>query len=99
MCNSCNRYFADATALTQHSEAQGVRCLVRDTDQFDAEVQKITGGVAAVAGTLEDETIRYAVSSDLLDHGATAITEANRAESAAIAARRNDYWNRHVPEW
>ncbi|KAI1007059.1 hypothetical protein K3495_g1160 [Podosphaera aphanis] len=59
-CHSCLRYFATATALTQHCESEGVRCKVREQGNYRQVIDIITSGVATLAGRLEDDTIAYA---------------------------------------
>ncbi|EHK99365.1 hypothetical protein M7I_4769 [Glarea lozoyensis 74030] len=94
----CLRYFASATALTQHSESQGVNCNVRDTDQFTACVDEFTAGTAAPAGRFKDNTIKYVVNKfDKLeiDKAKAALDAANKAHAADQAT----FWTRHVPKY
>jgi hypothetical protein len=97
-CTNCLRFFDGPTALTQHSEAQGVKCKVRETDQYAAEVHKFTGGTAATAGKLEDATVKYVVT-DAFKPDAAHIIDTNRAANTAMAEQKNTYWDRHEPVW
>ncbi|CAD6505687.1 BgTH12-01177 [Blumeria graminis f. sp. triticale] len=58
-CESCLRFFATATALTQHCEANTNRCMIQSSPNYLQFVDMITSGVARPAGRLEDKTIAY----------------------------------------
>ncbi|KAH6680976.1 hypothetical protein B0J14DRAFT_275891 [Halenospora varia] len=99
-CRKCLRIFGTATALTQHSASQGVRCDVRNTEAYSAVVDEFTAGTAAPVGRHADETIRYAVN----DITASALTSGNIvAHHKAAAAEANDnfnnYWSTRRPAW
>lgn len=98
-CNNCLRHYATATALTQHSESQGVRCKVRQTDNYGGIVDSITGGTAVVAGKHEDDTMKYALAEGMKGNIADQIIEANRAEAKAREEARQGYWNKRTPKW
>jgi hypothetical protein len=92
-CRKCLSYFASAAALTQHSESQGVKCDVRDTDQFTACVNEFTAGTAAPAGRFKDNTIRYVVNSLDIEQGKAASAAVNKAWDDDQAR----YWDRNIP--
>ncbi|KAH8672855.1 hypothetical protein BGZ60DRAFT_527149 [Tricladium varicosporioides] len=99
-CRKCLRTFGTATALTQHSASQGVRCDVRNTEAYSAVVDEFTAGTAAPVGHHTDETIRYAVN----DIAASALKSGNIAahhKAAAVEANNNfnSYWNTRRPAW
>jgi hypothetical protein len=60
-CRSCLRIFKSATALTQHSESQGTRCRIRDTDEYGQALDDFTAGQIEVNGIWSDGTVRYKV--------------------------------------
>ena len=95
-CHGCLRYFFTATALTQHSEAQGDRCKVRLTDGFDAEVDRITAGTIATAGRLSDNSIRYVAK---VGQAPVGLAEAHRAAGVAREEKRKNYWTKNTPNW
>lgn len=95
-CNRCLRYFATATALTQHSESQGVRCTVRNDANYGGIVDVITGGTATTAGRHDDHTIKYALNAHLdPTMGAAGIAEANKRQADEIAKGKEDYWTKN----
>ncbi|RDW94976.1 hypothetical protein BP5796_00739 [Coleophoma crateriformis] len=101
-CKGCLRYFASATALTQHSESQGVRCNVRNTDNYNAIVDEVTAGTTATAGRHEDDTVRYVTNPNAAIagiRGGKALLDANRDANAAADARFNSYWDNKQIEW
>lgn len=95
------RYFGTATALTQHSESQGVRCKVRETVQYDAIVDGITGGTAVLAGYHADNTIKYGINPALLPtaSGAQSFVDAHKARADAKAKKREEFWKKNNPTW
>ncbi len=95
-CTGCLRYFATATALTQHSESQGVRCKVRETDNYGGVVDEVTGGTARTAGRLDDDTIKYEVAEGLVPNDMIA---AHRAAHEAKNRKFNNYWEANKPKW
>jgi hypothetical protein len=101
-CINCLRYFATATALTQHCEAQGIRCKVRETSGYDGFVDGITGGTAVTAGRHVDDTIKYAVNPALLAATTTGIAGVIKAHKAAATEKEkrfNNYWDTAKPRW
>ncbi|RDW88445.1 hypothetical protein BP6252_00477 [Coleophoma cylindrospora] len=101
-CKGCLRYFASATALTQHSESQGVRCNVRNTDNYNAIVDEVTAGTTATAGRHEDDTVRYVTNPNAAIagiRGGKALLNANRDANAAADARFYSYWDNKQIEW
>jgi hypothetical protein len=102
-CNKCLRYFSTATALTQHSESQGVRCKVREADNYAGIVDSITGGTATTSGLHVDNTIKYCLRPELESlnptHGAGVIIDANRRQGQAIDTAKKQYWTKHRPNW
>lgn len=98
-CNSCLRYYATATALTQHSESQGVRCKVRETENYGGIVDSITGGTAIIAGLHKDDTIKYGLTPGMTGNVAEDIIAANRAQAKALEEARKNHWTKHKPFW
>ena len=99
-CINCLRYFATATALTQHCESQGVRCKVRQTSEYDGVVDGITGGTAITAGRHVDDTIRYALNPEILPSlSATGVIEAHKARLADKEKKKNEFWNDKTARW
>ncbi|KAL3426819.1 C2H2 finger domain-containing protein [Phlyctema vagabunda] len=97
-CHNCLRYFASATALTQHSESQSVRCQVRETSDYAAAVDRFTAGIAAPKGRHDDNTIRYVVNNDPR-HGAEFFAQANKDEIARREVASKTYWVNRRPNW
>jgi len=89
-CNNCLRYFLSATALTQHCEAQGTRCKVRETDGYGGLVDEVTGGTARTEGRHVDNTVRYAVNGNF---GANTVVAAHKAAAEARTKKFDDYWS------
>lgn len=105
-CRSCLRYFKTASALTQHSTDEGgVRCVVRQTDQYEICVDEFTASHAIVAGKNKDNTIRYAVIAQLGAGPAPApkpkkkMQAVHDAANEALKEDRATYWKRNKPEW
>ena len=100
-CMNCLRYFATATALTQHSESQGVRCTVRHTSGFDAVIDNITGGTAQTAGRHKDDTVKYVVNPALRAAlgGAQGVIDAHKAAVIAKEERFKNHWDARTPKW
>ncbi|RDL32024.1 uncharacterized protein BP5553_09426 [Venustampulla echinocandica] len=99
-CRHCLRWFASATALTQHSESQAVRCNIRERNDFNARVDEFTAGTAAPVGRHEDNTIRYAVNNLRPDaSGAANIVAAHKAALQASDEDTAEYWEKQRPEW
>jgi hypothetical protein len=96
-CTKCLRYYATATALTQHMESQGVRCKVRELDTYNTVVDEVTGGVAALMGKHEDDTVKYVVNPAMLMAGG--IVSANKEAHEAQSKRTQQHWERNMPEW
>ena len=95
-CINCLRYFATATALTQHCESQGSRCKVRQTSEYDGVVDSITGGTAITAGRHIDDTIRYAVNPSIT---VTGVVDSHRALMEEKNRRKNTFWDKNTPRW
>lgn len=60
-CPHCLRYFSSITALTQHSESEGRKCEIRNTNEFRHFLDNLTAGLADVEGKHEDDTNKYIV--------------------------------------
>jgi hypothetical protein len=95
-CINCLRYFATATALTQHCESQGVRCKVRQTSEYDGVVDGITGGTAVTAGRHIDDTIKYAVNPTFT---VASVVEAHRARMEEKNKKAKGFWDNNTPRW
>lgn len=95
-CINCLRYFATATALTQHCESQGVRCKVRQTSEYDGVVDSVTGGTAITAGRHIDDTIRYAVNPSIT---VTGVVDTHRALMEEKNRVKNTFWDKKTPRW
>lgn len=78
------------------SEAQGVKCKVRNTDQYDAEVDRFTAGHLTLAGKHLDDTVKYVNTATI---NTMDIASVHRAVGAANEEKRNTYWDRHQPDW
>ncbi|KAH8745641.1 hypothetical protein F5882DRAFT_108298 [Hyaloscypha sp. PMI_1271] len=99
-CINCLRYFATATALTQHCESQGVRCKVRQTSEYDGVIDGITGGTAITAGRHVDDTIKYAINPEILPTLTTAsVVEAHRARLEEKNKKRQHFWDDRTAKW
>ncbi|KAH6723650.1 hypothetical protein BKA61DRAFT_664372 [Leptodontidium sp. MPI-SDFR-AT-0119] len=100
-CLKCYRYYNSATALTQHAESQGVRCNVRDTDDFESVVRGITAGTTTTNGRLADDTVRYEINPDanLATSTTSKMAESYRAVTKARDEARSHYWDDKTPRW
>ncbi|CAL3969040.1 unnamed protein product [Diplocarpon coronariae] len=98
-CRRCLRYYATATALTQHYESQGVRCTVRETDSFDSVVLGVTANTALTAGRNADDTIKYAINPDVALPAGVGIIAAHRSQQQAADLEFNKYWDTRTPKW
>lgn len=99
-CVHCLRYYENATSLTQHAEAQGVRCRVRERDNYGGYIDDITAKTAAVAGKHEDDTVKYVINT-LLDTTTAAknAVDSNIALHKAHEKAKATYWDMNKPKW
>ncbi|KAE8441598.1 hypothetical protein EG329_004647 [Mollisiaceae sp. DMI_Dod_QoI] len=97
-CTKCLRYYASATALTQHMESQGVRCKVRESVSYNTVVDEVTGGVALASGRHRDNTVKYVVNNGIID-AAGGVVAANKAAHDAKNGNFNNYWSKRQPKW
>ncbi|KAB8295933.1 hypothetical protein EYC80_008753 [Monilinia laxa] len=97
ICPNCYRSFGTYTALTQHCESQGVRCKIREADNYGRVVDDITASVADVIGRHDDETVRYTVNKEgwgdieALSH----ITRRHKEAEENNSNKRANYWKEH----
>jgi len=61
-CPECLKMFKSATAITQHMEATGSKCKIRDSKNYGKIVGLVSGGIIAVEGQHVDGTVRYEVA-------------------------------------
>ncbi|KAH7305740.1 hypothetical protein BKA65DRAFT_520604 [Rhexocercosporidium sp. MPI-PUGE-AT-0058] len=97
-CLKCYRYYNSATALAQHAESQGVRCNVRDTDDFESVVRGITAGTTTTNGRLADDTVRYEINPDAV-LASKKMAESYRAVTKDRDEARRHYWDDKTPQW
>lgn len=102
-CPTCLRKFDSITALTQHSESQGVKCEVRKTEEFRQFVDQLTGGIVDTADLHDDGTNKYFVPEeagrvfnrdDLQERARKIMRERIREE----AERKKNYSNPNI-QW
>ncbi|KAI9649218.1 hypothetical protein NHQ30_001786 [Ciborinia camelliae] len=100
-CPNCYRSFGTYTALTQHCESQGVRCKIREADNYGRIVDDITASVADVGGRHEDETVKYTVNKEGWgDIEARAFMERKHRETEKKNSKnRANYWKDHNKEF
>ncbi|ESZ96375.1 hypothetical protein SBOR_3207 [Sclerotinia borealis F-4128] len=101
ICPNCYRAFGTYTALTQHCESQGVRCKIREADNYGRVVDDITASVADVVGRHEDETVKYTVNKEGWgDIEAKAFMARKRREMEEKKSKnRANYWKDHDKEF
>ena len=58
-CPECLKIFKSAAAITQHMEAFGSRCKVKNSKNFGKVLGLTTGGIVTVEGLHVDGTMRY----------------------------------------
>ncbi|RCI11628.1 hypothetical protein L249_7655 [Ophiocordyceps polyrhachis-furcata BCC 54312] len=59
-CPYCNRRFPTMTAIVAHAEQSSARCHIRESDNYEAFMDQLTGGVIDVGlDRHEDGTVRY----------------------------------------
>lgn len=63
-CPTCLRTYGTATALVQHAEAQGVRCQIRESQEYKRALDQITAGFVDLAGRHIDHTVKYISRED-----------------------------------
>lgn len=99
-CVNCLRFFRGATALTQHVESQGVRCRVREKDNYDAYVDEVTASTAAVDGMHADNTVKYVVNALAQDStAAKRVADTNAAMLKSNEKAKAEYWTTNQPKW
>lgn len=99
-CHGCLRYFDSATALTQHATAQGIRCRVRETDEYDGEVDRFTAGLARTDGKFDDNTIKYATSREAgPQKTAQDLVDAHRVRIVEKGKKQERYWHENRANW
>ncbi|KAF7865205.1 hypothetical protein EAF04_006182 [Stromatinia cepivora] len=95
VCPNCYRGFGTYTALTQHCESQGVRCKIREADNYGRVVNDITSSVADVVGRHDDETVKYTVKKE----GWGELAKRHREAEEKNAKKKADYWKKHDAEF
>lgn len=101
-CRHCLRYYAGYTALTQHSESQGVRCQVRDSESYDEAVDDFTRGISTTNGRHGDLTVKYANKDIHPDEVQDIMKNVNDADKAAKEGRslaKKTYWENRDTKW
>ncbi|RDA87565.1 hypothetical protein CP532_3955 [Ophiocordyceps camponoti-leonardi (nom. inval.)] len=59
-CPYCNRRFPTMTAIVSHAEQSSARCHIRESDNYEAFMDQLTGGVIDVGfDRHEDGTVKY----------------------------------------
>lgn len=97
-CHGCLRYFVNATALAQHASDQGgVRCRVRDTDNYEREVNRWTAGHVTTDGRWDDDTIRYVATGQ--QQSASAMADNHNAKLAEKNKAKEEFWLNNTPAW
>ncbi|KAK5993942.1 hypothetical protein PT974_07380 [Cladobotryum mycophilum] len=62
-CPHCFKEFKSLTAITQHAESNGNRCRIRDTENYNAYLDQLTGGIIDVQPSRHaDGTVAYRTS-------------------------------------
>ncbi|PVH74631.1 hypothetical protein DL98DRAFT_658690 [Cadophora sp. DSE1049] len=97
-CLKCLRIYDSLTALTQHSESQGVRCNVRETDDFESVVRAITADTTTTNGRMADDTIRYEINPGA-ELSKAKMTENYRAAEREKNEARKHYWDNRKVAW
>jgi hypothetical protein len=87
-CPACLRQYQSATALVQHAESQAIKCQIRESNEYKAAVDQITGGFVDTAGRHQDHTIRYIAATTYFGREATEGFEAKVAKANAT------YWTK-----
>jgi hypothetical protein len=97
-CHGCLRYFVNATALAQHASDQGgVRCRVRETDNYEREVNRWTAGHVMTYGPWDDNTIRYVATGQ--QQTASDMAANHKAKLAEKNKSREEFWLNNTPAW
>jgi hypothetical protein len=86
-CPACLRQYQSATALVQHAESQAIKCQIRESNEYKAAVDQITGGFVDTAGRHQDHTIRYVAP-------ATYFGEATEGFEEQVAKANATYWSK-----
>lgn len=97
-CHTCFDYFNTVAALAQHSSSQGFYCRARDTDQFDAEVDRLSAGLATVGGRWGDDTVKYVINKQI-PMTKEGLENAHRAQRTAKADGLDKFWQNTNVEW
>lgn len=104
-CPHCLKYFKSTAALTQHTESQGRRCVIRDTTEYRPFVDQLTGGIADLEGVHDDMTNRYIVTKwaiDLYgdpDNQERAMRALEQQKMREIGEKEGDYWAGKTIGW
>ena len=88
-CPACLRQYDSCTALVQHAESQAKICDIRDSAEYRAAVEQITGGFVNTMGKHADDTVRYTAPK-------VSTTAKDINKKATIA--HEDYWARREEE-
>jgi hypothetical protein len=99
MCVNCLRFFDSVTALTQHAEAQGIRCRVRETDGYENYIGEITAKAAKTDGFHSDSTVKYAVGEDFISPSAQMVLKANAEALKNRDKEKAEFWKGQRPKW
>jgi hypothetical protein len=87
-CPGCLRQYQSATALVQHAESQAIKCQIRESNEYKAAVDQITGGFVNTAGRHQDHTVRYIAPAAYVGGEVTEGFEAQVAKANAA------YWTK-----
>ncbi|KAH7151992.1 putative C2H2 finger domain protein [Dactylonectria estremocensis] len=93
-CPYCLNTFSSLSAVTQHAESNGVRCHIRDSDNYNSYLDQLTSGIVDVSPTRnEDGTVKYETTD--------ASREAFRPGSTVVRAKAadEDPWKGKEVHW
>lgn len=65
-CPRCSRIFKSVESITFHAESPG-HCRIRETEQYGAFLDQITGGIVQVDINSTNDNVKYNVKGDALD--------------------------------
>ncbi|KJZ80426.1 hypothetical protein HIM_00276 [Hirsutella minnesotensis 3608] len=65
-CPYCLKNFKTLTAIVSHAEQSSVKCHMRDSENYDAFIHQLTGGIAEVDNEhhYKDGTVKYKLAKD-----------------------------------
>ncbi|KAH7165741.1 putative C2H2 finger domain protein [Dactylonectria macrodidyma] len=100
-CPYCLNTFGSLTAMTQHAESSGVRCRIRESDDYNSYLDQLTSGIVDISPTRnEDGTVKYETTDVAREAFRPGSTKAGSTASVVGAdAADHDPWKGKEVHW